>query len=44
MTRAMRVAVLSDVHGHLPARDAVLAEARTAADRIVITRDGRATP
>ncbi len=36
----MRVAVLSDIHGHLPALDAVLADVdRAAVDRIVLTGD-----
>jgi predicted phosphodiesterase len=36
----MRVAVLSDIHGHLPALEAVLAEVeRAAVDRIVLTGD-----
>jgi predicted phosphodiesterase len=41
----MRVAVLSDIHGHLPAVDAVLAEVdRAAVDRIVLTGDIAAGP
>jgi predicted phosphodiesterase len=41
----MRVAVLSDIHGHLPALDAVLAEVdREAVDRIVLTGDIAAGP
>jgi putative phosphoesterase len=41
----MRVAVLSDIHGHLPALDAVLAEVdRAAVDRIVLTGDIAAGP
>lgn len=41
----MRVAVLSDIHGHLPALDAVLAEvAGAAVDRIVMTGDIAAGP
>ena len=41
----MRVAVLSDIHGHLPALDAVLAEVDNAAvDRIVLTGDIAAGP
>ena len=41
----MRVAVLSDIHGHLPALDAVLAEVEQAAvDRIVLTGDIAAGP
>jgi predicted phosphodiesterase len=41
----MRVAVLSDVHGHLPALEAVLAEVdRSGVDRIVLTGDIAAGP
>ncbi len=41
----MRVAVLSDIHGHLPALEAVLAEVdRAAVDRIVLTGDIAAGP
>jgi predicted phosphodiesterase len=41
----MRVAVLSDIHGHLPALDAVLAEVdRAEVDRIVLTGDIAAGP
>jgi predicted phosphodiesterase len=41
----MRVAVLSDVHGHLPALEAVLAEVdRAGVDRIVLTGDIAAGP
>jgi predicted phosphodiesterase len=41
----MRVAVLSDVHGHLPALEAVLAEVDQAGvDRIVLTGDIAAGP
>ena len=41
----MRVAVLSDVHGHLPALEAVLSEVDGAgADRIVLTGDIAAGP
>jgi predicted phosphodiesterase len=41
----VRVAVLSDIHGHLPALEAVLAEVDTAAvDRIVLTGDIAAGP
>ncbi|HEV7656340.1 MAG TPA: metallophosphoesterase family protein [Mycobacteriales bacterium] len=41
----MRVAVLSDVHGHLPALEAVLTEvAGCAVDRIVVTGDVAAGP
>ena len=41
----MRVAVLSDIHGHLPALDAALADVATAGvDRIVVTGDIAAGP
>jgi predicted phosphodiesterase len=41
----MRVAVLSDIHGHLPALEAVLAEVDEAAvDRVVLTGDIAAGP
>ena len=41
----MRVAVLSDIHGHLPALDAVLAEVDLAGvDRVVLTGDIAAGP
>lgn len=41
----MRVAVLSDIHGHLPALEAVLAEVdRAGVDRIVLTGDVAAGP
>lgn len=41
----MRIAVLSDVHGHLPALDAALAEVdRAAVDRVVVTGDVAAGP
>ena len=41
----MRVAVLADIHGNLPALDAVLADvARAAPDRIVIAGDVAAGP
>lgn len=41
----MRVAVLSDIHGHLPALDAVLAELdRESVDRVVLTGDIAAGP
>ena len=41
----MRVAVLSDIHGHLPALDAALVDVAAAAvDRIVVTGDIAAGP
>jgi len=41
----MRVAVLSDIHGHLPALEAVLAEVDQAGvDRVVLTGDIAAGP
>jgi predicted phosphodiesterase len=41
----MRVAVLSDIHGHLPALEAVLAEVdRAGVDRVVLTGDVAAGP
>jgi hypothetical protein len=41
----MRAAVLSDIHGHLPAMDAVLADVdRAGVDRIVLTGDIAAGP
>ena len=41
----MRVAVLSDIHGHLPALEAVLAEVdRAGVDRVVLTGDIAAGP
>ena len=41
----MRVAVLSDIHGHLPALDAALADvAGAGVDRIVVTGDIAAGP
>jgi predicted phosphodiesterase len=45
MMGTMRIAVLSDVHGHLPALDAVLAEVEQAGvDRVVLTGDIAAGP